>query len=111
MHTLTGDNARRDHFNPAGFLGVDRTLTVQRFAHRRDNPAEHGLTHRHLGNITGPFDHIAFFDMDIFAHNGDTHIVFFEVQHQAQDAAGKLNEFQGHDFLQTVCTGDTVTNR
>ena len=111
MHTLAGNNPRRHHFNPAGLFGINRAFAIQRFAHRRDNPAEYGLAHRHLGNLAGSFDHIAFFNMDVFAHNGDTDIVFLKVQHQPQDTARKLDEFQGHDFLQAVCTCDTVTDR
>ena len=79
MHSLAGYDSRGHHFYSPGLLGINRAFSVQRFAHRRDNPAEYGLTDRHLGNITGALDHITFFDMDVFAHNSDSDIVFLKV--------------------------------
>ena len=94
MHTFTGNNTRSHHFNPAVIFGIDRSFAIQGFAHRRDNPAEDRFTNRHLGDLAGSFDNIAFSNMNIFTHNSDTHIVFLKVQHQTQDTARKLDEFQ-----------------
>jgi len=111
MHTFAGDDTRRHHFDPAKILGINRTFTIQRLADCRDNPAKHGFTNRYLGNLAGSFDHIAFFNVDIFAHDGATDIVLFKVQHQPQNTARKLDKLQSHDLLEAVNTCDTVTNR
>ena len=111
MNTLTGNNTRRYHFNPAKVLGIDGTFTIQRFAHRGHNAAEDCLANRHLGNIPGPFDNVTFPNMDVFTHNRNTHIIFLEVQHQSQDTPRELNKLQSQYFLQAVNTGDAVSNR
>jgi hypothetical protein len=49
--------------------------------------------------------------VDVFTHDGDTHVVLFQVEHQPEDAAGKFHQFQCHGFFQAVDTGDTVTDR
>ncbi len=111
MNTLAVDNTRGDHFNPANFLGFDGTLSIQGFADGRNDPTKNTFTHRNLGDLAGAFHHIAFFNMDIFAHDGATHIVLFKIQYQAQDPTRELDQLQGHDLLKAVNARDTVTNR
>ncbi len=111
MNAFSSNDTRGHHFDPAKFLGIDRAFAIQRLTDRRDNPTQHGFTNRHLGNLAGTFDHIAFFNVDIFAHNGATHIVFFKVQYQPQDSPRKLYKLHGHDLLKAVNARDTVTNR
>ena len=96
VHTLSGDNTRRNHFDPAELFGIDGPLAVKGFADGRDNTAQNGFTDRHLGNLAGTLDHVAFFDMDVLTHDRDTHVVFFKVENQPEDIAGKFYQFQGH---------------
>ncbi len=49
--------------------------------------------------------------MDVLAHDRDTHVVFFKVENQPEDIAGKFHQFQGHHLVETVDPGDTVTDR
>jgi len=109
MNTLTGDNTRRNHFNPAGLLCVYWALSIQRLAHGRYDPAENRFTNRNLGDLAGPLDHISFLDMDIFAHNGATHIVFFKVQNKAKDTAGKFYKLKCHGFFQPIYTCNAIS--
>ena len=111
MHAFAGDDPGGHHFDPAELFGVDGALAVQRLADSRDHAAQNGLADGHLGDAAGPFDHVAFLDVNVFAHDGDTHVVLFEVEHQPQDVSRKLDELEGHHLLQTVHTGDAVTHR
>ena len=111
MHAFSSNDTRGDHFNPAKIFGINRALTVQRLTNRRDNPAKHGFTHRHLGDLAGSFNDIAFFNVNIFTHDGAAYIVLFKVQYQPQNPSRKFYQLQGHDLLKTVYARDTVTNR
>ena len=44
------------------------------------------------------------------AQNDDAHRVFFEVEGQADRAAGKLDHFAGHHARQSVDPGDAVAD-
>ena len=110
MNALPGNNTGSHHFNPAELIRFNRSFAVNRFPHSRYHSSENSFTYGHLSDPTGPFDHIAFLDVDVFTHNGHTHIVFFEVEHQSQDPAGKFHQFQRHHLLKAVDSSDPITD-
>mgnify|MGYP006936160347 CR=1 FL=1 len=54
------------------------------------------------------FDRIAFFNAGIFTKQGYTHVVFFQVEHHAQQSAGELEKLHGHGVLHAIYTGNPV---
>src|SRR5262249_26363294 len=86
LHGLAGDDAGRLHLDPAGVLGFDRPLAVDRLTERVHDAAEQSLTDRHLGDAAGPAYLVAFLDDLLLAHDRDTDVVLFEVQRDAVHA-------------------------
>ncbi len=111
MNALSGDNAGSDHFNTPEFFGFDGSLTVDRLSNGRNNAAQNRFAHRNLSNSAGSFNRIAFLDVGILAHDGDTDIILFKVERKAENAAWKFHKLHGHDFLQAVYAGDSISNR
>jgi hypothetical protein len=110
VHTLARDDTRGHHFHAAEFFGVYRALAVDRLARGRDHAAENGLADRHLGDAAGALDDVTLLDVDVLAHDGDTHVVLLQVQHEPEDLAGELHQLQGHDFFKPVDPGDPVAH-
>jgi hypothetical protein len=111
VHALAGDDTGSHHFDTPRFSAFDGALAVNGFTRTGKDPAEDRLAHGHLGNLAGPFDDVALLDAGVIPHDGDTDIVLFEVEHQAQDAAGELHKLHRHGFFEAVDAGDTVTDR
>jgi len=84
---LPGDNPRSDDFDSAEFGCIDGAFAIDRVSNRIDNPAKNRIPNRDFSDTAGTPHHIALFDMDVFSHNGDTHIVFFEVEGQSEDVS------------------------
>ncbi len=48
--------------------------------------------------------------MGYFTQNGNTDVVHFQVQNHSQNTTGELQKLHGHRVLDTVNTGNTVTD-
>ena len=108
VHALTGDDAGSFHFHGAEFGGFNRSETVDGHTEGVQNAPHDGIADRHGEDATGTFDRIAFFNAGIFTKQGYTHVVFFQVEHHAQQSAGELEKLHGHGVLHAIYTGDPV---
>ncbi len=107
------NDAGSDTLDTRKLLRLYGTLAIQGLAHRVHYPTDDCLAHRYLGDATGAFDGSALLDVDILAHDGATHVVFFQVEGEAIDGAvlgGKLQQLHEHALLHPVDAGNTVTN-
>ena len=105
------DDAGGHDLDLAELLGGDGALAVDGLADAVDHAADQGVAHRDLGDPLGPLDGVAFLDLDVLAEDHGADVVLLEVQHHAHDAAGELEQLAGHDVVQAVDPGDTVTDR
>ena len=87
---------------------VVRPVITERVVTR---PSQDRLAHRDLGDPPGTLDDVPLLDVNVLAHDGDTHVVLFEVEHQAENATRKFDELKGHGLFQPVDTGDAITDR
>ena len=108
VHALTGDDAGSFHFHGAEFGGFNRSETVDGHTEGVQNAPHDGIADRHGEDAAGTFDRIAFFNAGIFTKQGYTHVVFFQVEHHAQQSAGELEKLHGHGVLHAIYTGDPV---
>src|SRR5205085_6257901 len=93
------------------FVGLDRTLAVDRVAESVDDAAEQALADRRVHDGAGALDGLAFLDLAVGAENHDTDVVSFEVECHAAGAVLQLDHFAGLDVVEAVDTGDTVADR
>ena len=111
FHRLPFDHARRDAFNGVVALVGDRTLAVDGISQRVDHAADHAFAHRNRHDAAGAPDLVAFLDVGVIAQHHRAHLIFFQVQRDARNAARELDQFARHDVFQTVNAGDTVAHR
>ena len=110
LHRLTRGHAGRLQLDVAGHGRGHRAVAVQRLAHGVEHAADDAVADGHRGDGAGALDLVAFLDVRVGTHDGDTDGILFEVQHDAEDVPGKLDHLAGHDVLQTVHAGDAVTH-
>ena len=89
----------------------DRALAVEGLAQGVDDAADHGRAGRDLHDAAGPLDDVPFADEVALAEEDDADVLLLEVQGQAEDAAGELQELVGHDPVEAVDAGDAVADR
>ncbi len=110
VNRFTRDDARCFYVSNLALLGVDRAFAIQRVAQTIDNAAQQLGASGNVHDGVGALDGVTFFDVTVGAEDNDTDIVGFEVQRHAHDAAGEFDHLAGLDIVETVHTGDTVTN-
>ncbi len=110
LHRLPFDDARGDHFHHSIFSGVNRAFSVNGLADGVHDPAKKRLAHRHLHDAIGPFDGVAFFDVNVLAKDGGADVVGLEVQHHAHDVAGKLQKLPCHGVLKAMESSDSIAD-
>ena len=91
-HRLALHDARCDDLDLAEFLGGDGALAVDGLADAVHHAAHDGVAHGHFGDPLGPLDDVAFADLGVVAHEHRAHVLFFEVERHAHDAARELQE-------------------
>ena len=109
-HRLPLGDAGGDEFDRPALGGGDRALAVERIAERIEHAAEHGIADRHATAACPCSDLVPFVDLEVVAENDDADGVLFEVERQADDAAGELDHLAGHDARQAVDAGDAVAD-
>jgi hypothetical protein len=92
------------------FTSFDRAFAVDRVTQRIDHAAEQTFAHRHVHDLAGTLNDVAFFDRAVVAENNHADIVGFKVQRHAFDAAREFNHLTGADIVQAVNTGHAVTD-
>src|SRR5688500_12538297 len=99
--------ARFDLDTPA-FLGVDRPAPVDRLAKGIDDPSDQLFSLRHFGDAARAFDRIAFLDHVGFTEQRRADIVFFEVERDAVNFVGKLEQLAGGHLIESVNARDPI---
>ena len=110
VHRLARYDARGLEFNLSGFGGVDGTLAVDRVAESVDHAAKHGFADRYFDDAASALDDVAFLDLARLAHDGDTDVVFFKVEHHAAKAVAEFDELACECIVEAVHTGDPITS-
>src|SRR5690606_14699348 len=110
LDRLAGDDAGRLDLDLAVGIGFDRPSAIDRLTQAVDDAAEQRLAHGHFGDAPGPLDLVALANALVGPHRGDTDVVFLEVEDQAADAVGELDQLTGHRLRQPVHAGDAVAD-
>jgi hypothetical protein len=84
--------------------------TVDGVAERIDDASEQGGTDRNRRDTPGPANLHAFFDVGIGAEDDDADVILFEVQRDALQTVGKLDELGLLHGLEPVDAGDARTD-
>src|SRR5580700_274010 len=98
-------DARRDVFDGAEAVGLDRAFAIDWLTQRVDNAAQERLADRNRGNPPGAAHAIALFDLDVRAHDHDADVILFEVQRDALQAVGELDQLRGTYAAQSIDAG------
>ena len=107
---MPGNDARRDDFDARREVRLDRPLPVDRLSDRIHDPTHKCLADGNFRDAAGALHRIAFLDADVVAHQHGAHIVFFEVQRDAVEAAGKFEHFAGHGAIESIDLGNAVSD-
>src|SRR5690606_31692471 len=110
MNRLARDDAGSLDVNAAAFLGLNRTLAVNRIAERINNAAEQFRTNRNVNDCAGTLNDITFLDVTVGTEDNDTDIVVFKVQRHAANTTREFDHFTSLNIVQTIDAGDTVAN-
>ena len=111
LYGLTVDNTRglavEGHLEELPFDGA---LTVDGLADSVDDASQQSLADTQGGDAFGALHCVAFVDSAHLAQHHHTHIVLLEVLYNALFAGSELYEFATLGVVQSVDTGNTVTN-
>ncbi len=89
-------------------IGLDVALSVDRSAEGVDHTTEESVAHGHGEHVAGTADLLAFFQGLVVTQDDGADLVLVEVQRDAEDAAGELEELVGHCAGQSADVSDTV---
>ena len=101
-------DAGRDFFNGIIFGGGDGTFAVDGVAECIDCAAEEGFADGNGEELAGGLDFVAFFEEGDVAEDDAADFVFFEIERDANGAAGELHHLVIHDLGEAVDFGDAV---
>ena len=107
---LADDDAGRDPLDRTGLLGRDRALVVKRAAERVDDAAEERLADGHLGDAARGLDRVAFLDRLGVAEDDRADRLLFEVQGEAEDVAGELEQLRREGAVEPEDLGNAVAD-
>ncbi len=93
---LAHQHAGRRVFDRTFFFGNDRTLAVDRLSERVDHAANQAFPDRHVYDLSGRLDNVAFFDLPVCAKNDNADVILFQVERHSLYAAVKLEPFAFH---------------
>ncbi len=110
-HRLTIDYAGCQPLDGQTLRGGNGALIVNGLAERIYDAADERFTHGDAENLPGTLDLVAFANLGVLAHQHGADLVFFEVHGESRDAVGELDEFAGHNLVETMQAGDAVTQR
>src|SRR5262249_47213474 len=108
LHRLPRDDAGRLELDAPGGRRLERALAVHGLPEGVHHAAEQRLTDRDLGDAAGAADLVTLFDLLLLAEDGDADVVLLEVQDDAVDAVGKLDELARRRLVEAVDPGDAV---
>ena len=108
LHRLAVHDAGGDRLDRVARGGRDRALPVDRLAERVHHAADEGVSHGHGHDPPGALDGVALADLVRLAEQHRAHRVLLEVERQAHDPVGQLEELPRHAVLEAVDAGDAV---
>merc|ERR1719209_522995 len=109
-HGLPGDDARGLQANTEPLAGSKGTLAINRVAQGINNPAETLHANGNVDNGTGPLHDIALLDELVVTEDDNTNVVRLQVEGHALQARAEFHHLLSLDVLQTIDTGNTVSN-
>ena len=89
---------------------LDGTETVERSAERINYSADHGVTYRNRGELTGAAHLVALFDLQVVAEDHGTDRGLLEVEDLSLGTVLEREQFTGHGVVETVDAGDSVAH-
>src|SRR5690606_13879792 len=98
--------ARRLAVGHATLGRADRALAINRVAQAVNDAPQQTITGRNVHDGIGALYNVTFLDVAVGSENNDTHVVGFEVQRHALNAAGKFDHFTGLHVVQAVNPGN-----
>jgi hypothetical protein len=107
---LTGENTGGLDLGTATLRGGDGALSIDGVTEGIDDTAQKSLTDGEIDNVTGTLDGITLANETIVTEDDNTDVVSLQVHGHTLDTAGELNHLLGLAVLQTVDTGNTVSN-
>ena len=108
LDRLAADDAGRLDFDPPLLGGLDRSLAVDRLAERIDDASEQPFADRNLGDAAGALDLVALANRLRIAKQRRADVVFFEVEHHAENPVREFQQLAQRRVLQAVDARDTV---
>jgi hypothetical protein len=92
-------------------LGVDGTLTIDGLTKTIDDTAKKLRSDRNIDDSTSALDGVTFQDRSVITEDDNTDVGVLQVEGHTSETRGEDNHLTGLDLVQTVNTGNTVTNR
>merc|ERR1719384_529714 len=109
-HGLPGDDAGSLQANPEPLAGSKRTFAINGVAQGINDPAETLHADGDVDDGTSPLDNIALLDELVVTEDDNTNVVRLQVEGHALQARAELHHLLSLDVLQTIDTGNTVSN-
>jgi len=92
-------------------LGVDGTFAIDGLTKTIDDTAKKLRSDRDVDDSASALDSVTFQDRSVITEDDNTDVGVLQVEGHTSEARGKDNHLTGLDLVQTVNTGNTVTNR
>ena len=108
LHRLALHHRRGLELQGPGGLGLDVALAVQGAAQRVDHPAQEAVADRHRQDPAGVPDLVALLDPGGVAEDHAADLAHVKVEGHAEQAAGELEQLQGHGRGHPLDPGDAV---
>jgi len=107
---LSGDDTWGFDVDSSSLLGVDWAFAVDGVSEWVDNSTEELWADWDIDDSTSSSYNIALFDLSIVTEHDNTDVVWLQVQSHTLDTAVEFDHLLGLDVLQTVNSGNTITN-
>ena len=109
-HRLPRQDARRLELDAPPVRRLDGALAVDRLPERVHDATHRRLAHRHVQNAAGPPDDGSLLDVRHVAEARRADVVRLEVEHEAHQLAGELDQLARHGALEPVDARDSVSD-
>ena len=108
---MTINYPRRQAFQRNEVFSRNRPFVVDGLTLRVHHAPDQRVTYGHAHNAPGALDLVALFDFGVLAEQHDANLVFLQVHGNSGQSVRKAEQLAGHDFVQAVNAGDTVSQR
>merc|ERR1711890_148659 len=109
-HGLSGNDTRGLKTHTKSLSCSQGTLGINRVTQSVYHTAQTLHTHGYVHNGSSPLHHISLLDEFVITEDDNTDIVWLQVKSHTLQARAEFHHFLSLDILQTVHTGDTVSN-